>query len=123
MPYSVQFNADLQAVESTFAGVVTADEIQAEMAESFVLAIAQDCNRYLADLREAQVRISVFAISQLPDEFEEMGGMRPIRVAIIQPAEKKSREVVDFYKIFGLNRGWTVQTFDERAHAVAWLGG
>lgn len=121
LPFSVHYNAEVGAIETLFYGTVTAEEVQAEMAESHSLSAEAKCKRFLADLSQATITISVSAVYNLPASYEEMGGERPVRVAIIPPADGSSREMLEFYRNVGINRGWTVEIVSDRDQAIEWL--
>lgn len=120
MPFSVWYNAELNAVETVFRDVITIDDTQAEMIERHRLATDYQTSWFIADTTNATIQISLTDIYNLLEEYENMGGERPVRVALIN-TNPQNQEFIDFYKLVGQNRGWNIETFSNPEQAIVWL--
>lgn len=122
MAYEIEYDAGLGCVVTVFTDTVDSAQFGDELMESHALADAMGTRLYLADLSEAAIEVDVFDIAATPDTFEALGGERPIAVALIPPASDEGRELAAFYKTVAVNRGWSVEIFEDRASAETWLG-
>ena len=120
MSFSVGYNADLNAVETNFSGIVRETDIQAQMIESRAIASVHNTSYAISDFTEADLRLSIAFIYNIPELYERMGANRPIRLALIN-ANEENDEIISFYQLVSQNRGWNVAVFADAEEAKAWL--
>ena len=120
MPFSVRYNAEINAVETTFSRIINEAEIQSQLIESCAIAAAYGTTYFISDFTEAELRISLAFVYSIPDLCEQLGADRPIRVALINTNERND-ETIGFYELVSQNRGWNVAAFDNKRDAETWL--
>ncbi|MBT9317877.1 hypothetical protein [Leptothoe spongobia] len=120
MPFSVRYNAELQAIETSFSGLITEDDIQAQMLVSCQTAAEHKTSSAIVNVTDATLRISITFIYNLPELCETMGAKRPIRLALINLNEQNS-DLIGFYQLVSQNRGWNVEIFSDVEQAKTWL--
>ena len=102
-------------------GIVSPDELSEETVGAAALSEENDCSRFLSDFSQADVRISVFDVYDLPGLQEAEGVERTTRFAILVPNSEKGRELAEFYVTACRNRGWDVGLVENRPEALDWL--
>ncbi|MGD1948286.1 MAG: hypothetical protein ACFB14_01400 [Leptolyngbyaceae cyanobacterium] len=120
MPFSVRYNSEFNAVETTFSGLVNAVQLQAQMAESRAMTAIRNTSYAISKFTEAELRVSIAFIYNIPELYEQMGANRPIRLALVN-ANKRNDEIIGFYQLVSQNRGWNVAVFADKRDAENWL--
>jgi hypothetical protein len=123
MSMTVQYNPELNIVESVLADNVTAEDLQTHETQCIALAMENNSTRFLTDATQATLTVSVYELYGLPKLYEDQDLQRPIFIAVLPPASEVGKGLVDFYETVCLNRGWTVRIFRERQEALDWLLG
>jgi hypothetical protein len=122
MPYKVGFNEHDLLVEIIYLGRLTAQELRDSTCEAFELANEHNTNRYLVDLVEADLSVSLMAIYDLPNhQYSELHVDRNSRIAVVRPRSERALEVAHFYETACLNSGWQAHVFATRQEALDWL--
>ena len=120
MPFSVRYDSELNAVETNFSGIVTEAQLQTQIAESCAIAATRSTSYAINNFTEAELRVSIAFIYNIPELYEQMGANRPIRLAIVN-ANDRNDEIIGFYQLVSQNRGWNVAVFADKREAEAWL--
>ena len=127
MPFSVRYNSELNAVETTFSGVVNEADIQVQVLESCEIALescaiaAEYKTSYaISNFTAATLKVSLVFIYDIPELCERMGAARPVRLALIN-LNKENAEMISFYQLVSQNRGWNVKIFCNVEQAKTWL--
>ncbi|MEM1251401.1 MAG: hypothetical protein AAGI69_03125 [Cyanobacteria bacterium P01_H01_bin.21] len=120
MPFSVRYNSELNAVETNFSGSVTEAQLRAQIAESCEIAATHGAYYAISSFTEAELRISIAFIYNIPELYEQIGANRPIRLALVN-ANEMNDEIIGFYQLVSQNRGWNVAVFNDKREAEAWL--
>lgn len=122
MSWTVEYNAELGVVECTYVGQVTADEFAEGTIKAIALAKDNNTNLFLIDDSKWEGGISVYDLFHLPTLHKEHDADRGSRAALILPPSGTAEEKdARFYETVCQNRGWNVNVFSEREHAISWL--
>lgn len=122
MSWTIQYSDSLRCVECSFSGVCTNEDIRD--ATSRAIATGRECQayNYLVDTSQIDYKGTIFTLFDLPaNQYEDEGLHRESRIAIVLPANKKSKEDALFYETASVNRGWNVKSFESRLQAIDWL--
>ena len=120
MPFSVRYNAELNALEISFSGVVNEADIQAQILESCAISAKYKTSYAISSFTAATLTVSLVFIYDIPELCESMGATRPVRLALIN-LNKENAEMLSFYQLVSQNRGWNVKIFCDAEQAKAWL--
>jgi len=122
MPWTVEYDHELDVVKGTYVGRVTADEFKEATIKAIGLAKDHNTNLFLIDDSNWEGGASVAGLIGLPDLYEKLKADRCSRAALILPSSGTAAlEDARFYETVCLNRGWQVKVFSTRQDAVAWL--
>ena len=122
MPWSVTYNPSLDIIEEVFCGAVSALEFREAVSRRISLERETGSTNILNDISEVEVGASVFDLLNFPGkQYHEEGSNRNVRMALIMPRSKKSRDLAEFFVTACLNRGWQVKEFTARQKAIDWL--
>ena len=121
MGWTVAHIESLGIVEIKLDGVVTGDGLREATTAGIKLAMEQGLSRGLIDATD-QVRTgSMVDLIELPGQYSDQGLSRATNIALVIPADENLHGVAEFYETVCVNRGWNVETFADREHAIAWL--
>jgi hypothetical protein len=124
MPYTVRHHPDSGLIETHWTGVVTATDLRASTSECIALQKQTGITRFVVDITQVEPSASPVDLFALPDkQYREESLDSASRIAIVAPLNPKARNNATFYETACRNRGWNVQTFEDRAGALAWLAG
>jgi hypothetical protein len=123
MSITVKYNPESNIIESVLADNVTAEDLR--MHETQCVALAKETNsiRFLTDATQATLNVSLTALFNLPQFYQDESLPRHVLIAVLVPTSKAGKGLVDFYETVCFNRGWTVKTLKERQEALDWLLG
>jgi hypothetical protein len=91
--------------------------------QCIALAKETNSNRFLTDATQANLKVSVLGLYDLPELYQDHDLRRPVFIAVLTPTSEAGKRLIDFYETVCLNRGWTVGIFGERQEALDWLLG
>jgi hypothetical protein len=123
MSITVKYNPELSTIESVLADDVTTEDLRIHEVQCIALAKETNSNRFLSDATQVTLKVSITALYDLPELYQDQGLRRPVFIAVLPPTSEAGKELVDFYKTVCHNRGWTVRIFGERQEALDWLLG
>lgn len=88
-------------------------------AEGFEIARAKNCNRYLVDIRDTNLKESQYAVYEFNSNLEKTGLKRTDRIAIVIV---HNIEAYRFAEMVANNRGWTlIKYFEDMQEARDWV--
>lgn len=108
MPWRVTFEPSGRYVETTFAGVLTPDDLKAAVMATLHECLGRNAPRLLADCSQLEGGHSVVDLYEMASAI---------------PASAVAADTVQFWETTAGNRGLTVQLFQDRHSALAWLLG
>ncbi|MEL6230976.1 MAG: hypothetical protein AAFR24_13780 [Cyanobacteria bacterium J06627_3] len=120
MPFSARYSPELNAVETVFNGIINEADIEAELYESHRISEKFGTSYYLVNFTDAELKLSITYIYNLPALCDRIGKNRPTRIALVND-NAQNQELVDFYKLVSQNRGWNIETFLTPNDAESWL--
>ena len=124
MPWSVQYNHSLGIIEEVFSGLVTATELRESVSRRIALEKETGATKILVDAAEIELDATAFDVFDFPNKsYADQGANRQNQMALVMPTYSRARETADLFVIACKNRGWFVQGFAERQHAIDWLTG
>lgn len=121
MPWSVEFNAEQDLIETVYTGRVTKEEVQTATSKAFELAPKDRPSRFLTELGDIDLEHSVVDLYHLPKDWERMQFVRWNRMALLVPSAIAIMRDLQFFETTCLNQGWQVKIFTQRREAIAWL--
>jgi hypothetical protein len=121
MTWNVKYIQDLNLVECTAVGFLTADEISEATARTIALAIEKGTNLILVDDSKVEKTVDTFDIYKMPQLFDELNLDLSTKIAVILPVFSKPKEDVQFYETVCRNSGWNLAVFQQRQEAINWL--
>lgn len=123
MPWNVTFHPDTRIIETTFAGLLTPDELKAAVMATLHECHSRDVPLLLADCSQLQGGHSIVDLYEMASAVASSAVVGNLREAVLVPASAVAADSVRFWETAAGNRGITVQLFQDRASAVAWLIG
>jgi hypothetical protein len=122
MPYVIKHVTDLQIIEVTLAGVITAADLRKATTEAASIQKRTGAMRVLIDADGWEVAASAIEIYELPArQYWEEGVKRESRFAVIRPTSPSARQAAHNYEIMCQNRGWQARILPDRQTAMEWL--
>ena len=120
MAWAVTYNSELSIIEIIYEGMANFDEMKAEEERSFALAKDHNTNSFLLDLKTYERSLSTIEIFNTVISYGDKI-RRPMYIAVVEPLSEEARQDARFYETVCVNRGWSVETFQERREAIDWL--
>lgn len=120
MKIDVSFDEKHNCVIGRFEGDLTLAAAKEYIKEVVEVAKKHTCERFLNDLRGANVVLSIFDIYELPGLVITEGFDHRWRRAFLA-APTADPEKVDFFELVGSNRGLSVRMFTDYDKAIQWL--
>ncbi|MEM7797516.1 MAG: hypothetical protein AAF579_24040 [Cyanobacteria bacterium P01_C01_bin.118] len=120
MSFTIRYNPDINAVETNFRGIVTENEIQAQVQANHEIAANNATSLAIVNVTHATLQLSITFIYGLPELCETLGARRPVRMAIVNRNEQNDN-LIEFYRLVSQNRGWNVEIFSNQEQAQVWL--
>jgi len=122
MPWTVDYNAEFNIIESASVGRVTDDEFIKGAIRSRELSRDKNTKLFLIDASKWKGGASVVGLYDRPALYEELGFERDSKGALIlPPSGSKEAEDAKFYETVCANRAWQVRVFSDRQKAINWL--
>ena len=121
MPWEVNHNPSLQAVELSLTGAVSGEDLRDGTMQGIRRALELGVSRGLIDAGEQEQTASMLELLDMPALYEAEGLPRRIRIALVVPRRVELHEVAEFYETICLNRGWMVHRAASREEAIEWL--
>ena len=123
MAWSVDYDHELGIIRCVYAGKVTADEYRKGTTRVISLAAKHKTNRILIDETHLKHAVTMDEIFDMPKSYDDLGGNRNSRMAVVLPPSGQIREDVLFWVTVCRNRHWMVSSFDSHQEALVWLLG
>ena len=125
MPYTLAYNPELGIIEVTCQGTLTIAEARQYYAEVEPIIIAHDCARFLADFREAKLKVTTAEMYHAPDMILKLLTRAGIPFFRLKRAMVIAGDVKDFtfFTNAAFNRGQNTKLFQDINEARKWLAG
>jgi hypothetical protein len=123
MPFAVEHLPELDYIEVTFSGVLTAVDLNQATTAGISLAKLNGLTKVLINVNVGEVSASLMDLYDLPEQYAKEGWLEGSPIAVILPITMVARQAASDYEIFCQNRGWNVRVCPDRQAAVAWLTG
>ena len=121
MPHKLKYNKTLGIIEPRYDGVLSSEEVRSATSECIELTLKHRVRSTLIDAEDIQTAPPLATVIELPQQYEEEGLTRLMRVAIVAPKVPSEEATAHFYVRFCRNRGWMADKFETRDQAIAWL--
>lgn len=121
MPWTIGYEPEIEALSVSIEGAFTLEAARRLTRDVLARAIEHSTPRFLVDVSALGRPLSTLEILFMVKDYEVAGVGRDSRIAVLLPGEASAREDIRFYQTAALNRGYSVQVFDEKPRAVAWL--
>ena len=123
MPYSVEYDPQTDIIYIRAYGELTLEQVREYTNTAALLAKEKGCFRFLSDLREAVLALSMLDVYNIPKMAKEIGlaldlPEHKIRRAVILP---RIGELSIFFETVSKNRVQNVALFDDIETARKWL--
>jgi hypothetical protein len=120
MKMHVTFDDKVNCVVGRFEGDMTLDTAKKYLMEVTEVAKKHPCQRFLNDLREAKIDLSIFDLYELPGMIVTEGfDIRWRRAILLAPTADLDK--MDFFDLVASNRGLIVRLFTDYDKAIEWL--
>ncbi len=120
MKTQIFFDAELNCVVGRFKGYLTMAAVREYIREVTAIATKHPCGRFLNDLRNAKIALSIADLYQCPGIVITEGFDRRWRRAILL-APTADLDHLGFYELAATNRGLAVKLFTDVDKAIQWL--
>ncbi len=120
MSHRLCYDPDTDCILLTVEGTFNLDRLAEIAPEVARLCQVHDCHRILNDMSTARLELSLVDLFDSPRLMDESGISRSTRRALVVP---RSFTDAEFLQTVTLNRGHTLQVFQNRELAKAWLLG
>lgn len=121
MSWSLSFLEREGVVVLVNEGELRAADLRLQTDEALVLLKRHGVFLCLIDCRHAVAELPVSEALGLLRYYDERGGDRRYRFAVLLPESERGLEVFRLYETAGHNRGYRVRLFRESAPALDWL--
>ena len=121
MPSEVRFNETLQIIEIAHTGILTLQNLEKATSEAMALHKELGVNAVLIDTSNLESVENVMDLYDLPQQYDDGGASRAVRIAVVVPETSAAREALQFYDDVCNNRGWVVRPFETPDEATEWL--
>ena len=123
MPWRVAFEPTGHYVETTFAGLLTPDELKAAVMATLHECQSRNVPLLLADCSTLEGGHSIVDLYEMASAVAASAVVGHLREAVLVPASAVAADSVHFWETAAGNRGLTVQLFQDRESALSWLLG
>lgn len=121
MSWSLAFLEREGVVVLVNEGELRADDLRRQTDEALVWLKRHGVFLCLVDCRSAVVELPASEALALLRYYDERGGNRRYRFAVLLPESERGLDVFRLYETAGHNRGYRVRLFHESAPALDWL--
>jgi hypothetical protein len=122
MAWTLDYDPESGIIVTTYRGTSTVGDLRDASSAAIALGKTHESWRFLTDASEGSFDVALIALLNLPaKQYQAEGADRGSRVALLLPKSAKDRDLARFYETVCLNRGWLVQSFDDRDEARRWL--
>ena len=121
MPSDVKHNRNFQIIEITHTGILTVQNLEKTTSEAMALHKELGVNAVLIDTSNLESVENLMDLYDLPQQYDDGGASRAVRIALVMPETSAAREAGQFYDDVCNNRGWVVRPFETRDEATEWL--
>jgi len=118
MKITVEYNQVHNYLVGKFIGTMEPKHVGEYAQEILKLARIHDCKRFLNDMRETEMKLSIADLYYASAEAAVEDFDRSWKRAVL--VKEKTKEI-EFYEITAKNKGLDVRTFDNFDEALAWL--
>lgn len=118
MKYEVTYNEEYNCLIGKYTGDLTIEFVKEYVQEIANLATLHNCKRFINDLREANIKISVANFYNAPKIVSINMFDRTWKRAIIV---RKKTDELNFFETTSLNQGFQVKIFLDLKDALEWL--
>ena len=102
---------------------MTLQDIRHAASEALAAAARVRWVHFLADVRQAHLRLTILQLYDLSLVLPEVGYLRTHRLAVVRLPHSPHAADLRLLETVFLNRGYTARLFPEPAPALAWLDG
>jgi len=118
MPFTIEYKADDDFIESTFTGRITMAMVREYITALLPVLSETGCKRLLSDSTQAQVQLSSLDILQFP----KMAAASPLTANLKRAAVAAAGSSgYEMYETLSKIQGQDLRVFTDRVEAVAWL--
>jgi len=121
MALKVTMNHEMGFIETTYSDEITIQDVTEATMKCLEFVHDEGPLKFLTDIANADLNLSVIEIFKQPDSWEALGFKRINSLAIVQGVKQKRKDDLSFLEDVSVNRGWNVKMFTERKDAIEWL--
>jgi len=121
MSFTINYNTEHGIVESVLADDITKEDLCIHEIQCIDLSQERNSSLFLTDATRATLKVDIANLYDLPGLYEKYGLVRPVRIAVLEPASEGGKGLAAFYETVCVNRAWHSKTFTTRQDAVDWL--
>lgn len=121
MAYSIKVNMEIPAIEATFSGIVSLDEVQTAFKEKLDLSYKHQVRLFLADCTHLSGGGSILNSYEFAKQIAETPNVHRLKEAFILPIQNEAADSIRFFETTARNRGLNILVFPSREAAIQWL--
>jgi len=118
MSFDITYDKDHNCLMGKFIGELNAESVKIYMKEIEMMAKSHDCKRFINDLREANILLSISDFYKAPARMATGAFDRSWRRAIVV---KQKLDKLDFFETTSANQGFQAKVFEDMDEALEWL--
>ena len=118
MRFEITYNQEHNFLMGKFIGDLNSENAKVYMNEIERAAKKHDCKRFINDLREATILLSIGDFYNAPARMATGAFGRSWRRAIVV---KQKLDKLDFFETTSANQGFYVKVFEDMDEALKWL--
>ena len=120
MQYDVRYDPSASCLIGVFKGELNKSTMKTYLKKISSIAEAHPCKRFLNDLRDAEINLTVIDLFETPQMITTEAFNRNWWRAVLLPKgfDEMNRE---FFENVNLNRGIKLRTFTNYDEAISWL--
>lgn len=118
MRFEITYNQEHDFLMGKFIGELNAESVKIYMKEIEKMVKSHNCKRFINDLREATILLSIGDFYNAPARMATGAFDRSWRRAIVV---KQKLDKLDFFETTSANQGFQVKVFEDMDEAMKWL--
>ena len=118
MNFDITYNPEINCLIGKVTGDLDIDTVKEYVRKISSMAEKHDCKRFINDLREANIRLSIANFYNAPNLVSGKVFDRTWERAILV---KKKTDKLSFFETTSLNQGFHVKVFESFDEALEWL--
>ena len=118
MDFEITYDPEMKCVVGKLNGIMDTQTVRIYVKEISAVAKKHNCKKFINDLREAEIKLSITDLYNAPKEVTTDEFDRTWKRAIVV---KERTDSISFFETTSRNQGFQVKIFDNIEEALEWL--